>query len=429
MAAINTRVATAGGSLIRGVEVKVAEGQFASSAANLLIHHIGGQHKLTQLQERFEFRLVSRGTGQFLQLREKTLFGQLKALFSGSHRARQDTERRAALDALQGMNVVGAGAQTALMGGQRQMSAPSPRALPIAQASAMPGLQPLVRPTAMRAPASAAVVPSQHQAPAPAPAPSSAASRKANPAQGVEAPPAPPRKHKVILDAEARVANRSALDMARSLNTRFLLQALSDGEISLKTYEAVITERHQQGRLDRGEYRMLMDNDPKLLPDQSQVSVERQRAMCVREEVQAKLVEHLKPKYLFSKMLSGEITERAYHRALQEQRKKGTLDAVNFDRWDAARQSPSAAKMAREIDLSLQVNMFKMEQLQKSIYADQPLDELWKRKEQGAISDSVFEGILKGQKKDGLITPAQLALWSERLNEIPSPPKGPVVPP
>lgn len=251
----------------------------------------------------------------------------------------------------------------------------------------------------------------------------------ANPAQGVEAPPAPPSKHKVILDAEARVAGRSAVDMARSLNTRFLLDALSDGEISLKTYEAVITERHQQGRLDRGEYRMLMDNDPKLLPDQSQVSVERQRAMRVREEVQAKLVEHLKPRYLFSKMLSGEITERAYHRALQEQRKKGTLDALNFDRWDAARQSPSAAKMAKEIDLSLQINMFKMEQLQKSIYKDQPIEELWKRKEGGTISDSVFEGILKSQKKDGLITSDQFALWNERLNEIPSPSKGPVVPP
>lgn len=435
MAGVENRVATTGGATVRGYELNVTGGRPQETALLAFKAQIGGDAALQAAREQFEFRLVSRGSQKFLQLREKTTFGALKALFSASARERQATERRDAATLVNALMpnrpVVQRMAAQGLRPLQPAAAAPRPPAAPPA-----PALQPLFNPrnqqlqrlpvpvqpdqmAARPAPAAPPPISPAPAAPAPvAPVVAPTVVQAPSPAKVAKAAPAVQsstiEKPKMLLKWEMVASRKNAVELHETLTPSELFRKLGSGEITERTYLDVLKLKKDRGQLNEADFRFHTNHGIQL-PDQSGITIEKQRAVYVRDQLQAELFGDLKPNFLFRLVNAGEISERAYTLALKKQLREKRIDQQAFDVWKnpsvpGTVQERNARKLA-EVDLAMQILFRKQENHARWIYKDLPLGELAAKLRSGALADYTYDAILQSQKRRGMIDDLDVALW------------------
>lgn len=400
------RLAAAGGALVRGYKLNAAGAGHPSAATKVFVARIGGEAALQTAQNRFEYRLVDRGGQHFLQVRKKTGFGLLKALFRSAGGERQKTERTQAALLLRNIMPSRPVVQRLVSQGVRPLQPVAPRAPARPAPPPAPALQPLFDPhnhALKRPPASpveAVVAPPAPRVQAPSP-----------PAREPAAGDKPP----LLLKWELLASRKSALELHEALSPSELFRKLADGEITERTYLDVLKRKRDGGLLKQSDHDFWKKHDLHPLADPSTITLETQRALYVRDHLQAELFGDLKPRFLNRLVNEGQISERAYTLILKKQLREKRIDDQAFNVWKNPGIAGSAvndvARKLASVDLSFQVSMRKHDQHAKWIYRDKDLAFLAGKLKDGSLNEYTYEAILESQKRRGLIDDLDLRLW------------------
>jgi hypothetical protein len=405
------RVRTTDGSKVRGYELDVTT-KPRDPALKSFLRKIGGDEGIRNARQTFEYRLVERGGRQFIQLREKTAFGKLKAKFSTPNKVRQEAEREKARALLAKLLP---DHKAALRVATTGMSAPKSAGGP--KAAAAPPVPVFDKAGTLKQAEAKTASPARELAAEP-PRITTERSERAASASGSAAPVPPPIEGDsdlppvmLVRKWEVVAGRKTPFEMHQSLEPKELAQKLAKGEMTEKTYHEVLRHKLDIGKLKQNEYALWKDHGLAELPDQSAITVDRQRALFVRDMAQAELFRDMKPRQLFGMVSEGKLSERAYASILKKKVSTGELSPSDREIWKNVHVDAERARKLEKIDVATQYRERERDKLIIDLYKNDTLQELSEKLYRKTLTPMLYEAILEKQHRRGLIDDTQLALW------------------